>query len=59
MPCEAPLIEVEGAAMGEAEEIDAVNRERWVRCVARHYAALRCFDVLEAAGIVAPAGKDQ
>ena len=57
--CEFPAIEPEGAPLGETEEIDAINRERWRRCALRHNAAMACFDALEREGFVAPAGKSQ
>jgi hypothetical protein len=43
--------------MGDAEEVDAINRPRWERCVLRHNAALACFGALRSAGVLAPGGK--
>ena len=29
--------------MADAEEVDALNRARWLRCVQRHAEAVRCI----------------
>lgn len=50
--CEPALIEPAGATLRETEKIDARNRERWGRCVARHDAALACFCSLAKHGVL-------
>lgn len=60
--CEAPEIEPEGAPLAISEEVDEVNRHRWLRCILRHTAALACFAALRAEGVLqgaAPAGESQ
>lgn len=51
--CEPPEIEPEGATLGASEEVDALNRERWHRCIHQHNAAMDCFCVLYQAGVTA------
>lgn len=50
--CEAPEIEAEGAPLGDTEEVDAVNRGRWERCIHRHNAGAQCFDALRRNGVL-------
>jgi hypothetical protein len=50
--CEALLIESDNAPLSDVEEIDAINRERVLRCYQRHAAALACFEVLRKHGVV-------
>jgi hypothetical protein len=50
--CEAPLIEPDNATMADAEEVDAINRARWERCVLRQRAALACFRALREVGVL-------
>ena len=50
--CEAPEIEHHDASLEDTEEVDAINRHRWLRCIYRHNAAVGCFEVLRGEGVI-------
>lgn len=54
--CEAALADPPSPTLGDSEEVDAVNGERWLRCIERDRGKYACLCALERAGYTQKSG---
>lgn len=54
--CEPALADPPNPTLGDSEEVDAINGERWLRCIERDRGKWACLCALERAGYVQGSG---